>query len=240
MSKSDMVVKHGHYEIIDDMTKKNPVQSRPKKEWAVVAMYDHAGIARGRLISLHKTYELAVKAARRSGYDSFRGVQFYDPDNQPLKKNPGPGPKRKKKQLSYGDNIFFRTKDGFGPGTVINPHYNIADYSYGRDGREYDKNGGRHIREVEILTSRGKSKIVKEYEIDGMPDAALNKNPVQTKLQSRPKPSGRMSKKVFTVEARHGDKWVTEGIFPSESAAREYATALDAKYGNKMYIRVTV
>lgn len=66
------------------------------------------------------------------------------------------------------------------------------------------------------------------------------KNPVQKKLQSRPKPSGRLKRKVFTVEAKHGDTWVTEGIFPSESSAREYAHALDAKYGNKMYIRVTV
>lgn len=68
----------------------------------------------------------------------------------------------------------------------------------------------------------------------------VKKNPVQKKLQSRPKPAGRLNKKVFTVEAKHGDKWVTEGIFPQEDAAREYAHALDAKYGHKMYIRVTV
>lgn len=70
--------------------------------------------------------------------------------------------------------------------------------------------------------------------------AGVFPNPIQKKLQSRPKPAGKLSRKVFTVEAKHGDKWVVEGIFPSEDSAREYAVALDRKYDNKMYIRVTV
>ncbi len=69
---------------------------------------------------------------------------------------------------------------------------------------------------------------------------AVKKNPVQTKLQSRPKPAGRLNKRIFTVEMKYGEEWQTEGIFPTEKSAREYARALDAKHGHAKYIRVTV
>jgi hypothetical protein len=68
-----------------------------------------------------------------------------------------------------------------------------------------------------------------------------NKNPVQKKLQSRPKPAGRLNKRVFTVEMKDANGvWIVEGFFPTEKSAREYAYALDAKYDNSKYIRVTV
>ncbi|MDE2021019.1 MAG: hypothetical protein KGJ13_11835, partial [Patescibacteria group bacterium] len=61
-------------------------------------------------------------------------------------------------------------------------------------------------------------------------------------LVSRPKPAGRLDKKIFTVEmSTHArGPWKVEGIFPTEAHAREYAKALDHKHNHERYIRVTV
>lgn len=68
------------------------------------------------------------------------------------------------------------------------------------------------------------------------------KNPVAKKLTARPKPAGKLDRKVFTVQ--HSDSqngpWTTDGFFPLESMAREYARALDGKFNRQKYIRVTV
>lgn len=45
-----------------------------KIKWAVVAQYEHMQYQAGEIISLHKTYELAEKAALDNGMQSIRDV----------------------------------------------------------------------------------------------------------------------------------------------------------------------
>jgi hypothetical protein len=46
----------------------------PITGWAVIVQYDCRLGERGTVVSQHKSYELARKAARRTGYDSFLRV----------------------------------------------------------------------------------------------------------------------------------------------------------------------
>jgi len=59
-----------NYEAIADKT---------GKEWAVIAAYNHIAngveLQAGDFISAHKTYELARRACKRSGFNSFRRVR---------------------------------------------------------------------------------------------------------------------------------------------------------------------
>jgi hypothetical protein len=53
----------------------NAIAEKKGKDWAVIAQYEHAGYERGAVISVHKSYDLAAAAAKKSGYDSFRAVR---------------------------------------------------------------------------------------------------------------------------------------------------------------------
>jgi hypothetical protein len=63
---------------MDSINRIDSLKITAQHRYAVVAAYAHAGFERGDIISRHSTYELARKAARRSGYDSFRGVRNLD------------------------------------------------------------------------------------------------------------------------------------------------------------------
>jgi hypothetical protein len=50
------------------------IAEKKEKDWAVIAQYDHANYIAGDVISVHRTYDRAIKAARRE-YPTFRSVR---------------------------------------------------------------------------------------------------------------------------------------------------------------------
>ena len=46
-----------------------------EREYAVVAEYNHAGLYRGDIISMHRTYAGAERSIKRTGWESYRSVR---------------------------------------------------------------------------------------------------------------------------------------------------------------------
>ena len=65
-------------------------------------------------------------------------------------------------------------------------------------------------------------------------------NPVKPGLTSRPRKATNTSRAFKVESSMNGKTWRSEGIFPTQAAATEYATALNRRDDNKYWYRVTV
>lgn len=66
-------------------------------------------------------------------------------------------------------------------------------------------------------------------------------NPVAEKLGKRAKSLFELPEFPYRVESSlNGETWRSEGLFRTETIAREYARALDRKHGGRLWLKVTI
>jgi hypothetical protein len=181
-------------------------------------------------------------------FDAARWAHHDHGTPYPWGQAPNPAPRKKTPALAPGDVVRFdgASPDGKVNGSmdvvIVDPHVNRADVGKTIDGREYGRDGKRHLGIALVERDRkGEKKQFRAYHrqlqraTNPAPRKTLRK-PSSTRQASIKHPSSKRPELPYIIAALHGDDWRVIG----HAATLDAAKAMGTGYANLHHVRVAV